>query len=369
VESDENLPIDLEEAEGITELLGAPANTTLSNEVSADDNLHPPPELSDSDLVQAREVTDDVGQAEFVDLEEAKRRSLQRHRQTWKMLFTLVITVALATAITLGVILSRETTIPMRKPEQPEEIATESPASIASSQITDILDSFRDNLENITIDALADPSSPQSKAMKWLAEHPGIETVDDWRKLQLFALVTFYHSFRGPSWPEKLRDDWLDYKRNECFCWSSGYGTFANNLGMAEMYSTSTSFSEHETLTYSCQEETFVSLDLYDSLNLAGKSVTIPAELGLLTSLESLILAANGINASMSDLFPTYLTSHLTNLQTIQLFSNTYIHGTIPTHIGSLSGLSLELTLFDNEISGELPSELGRLSKLLVLFL
>ena len=59
--------------------------------------------------------------------------------------------------------------------------------------------------------------------------------------------------------------------------------------------------------------------------------------------------------------------ARLSNLTDLWLSSN-QLTGEIPLELGRLSNLT-ELALFDNQLTGEIPLELGRLSNLTGLFL
>ena len=95
------------------------------------------------------------------------------------------------------------------------------------------------------------------------------------------------------------------------------------------------------------------SLYLSDN-NLAG---SIPAELGLLTSLQDLSLFKNGLTGPI----PAELGS-LTNLQDLGLSKNG-LTGPIPVELASLTSLE-ELVLFENSLTGPIPAELGSLTRL-----
>lgn len=97
---------------------------------------------------------------------------------------------------------------------------------------------------------------------------------------------------------------------------------------------------------------------------------TIPTNLGALPELFWLVLAENELEASDADGW-NFLAS-LTNcskLNTLQLDFNRLV-GPLPSSIANLSSTTLQrLTLRGNQISGSLPSEIGRLFNLSVLTL
>ena len=86
-------------------------------------------------------------------------------------------------------------------------------------------------------------------------------------------------------------------------------------------------------------------------------SGTIPAEIGYLTSLTWLALAANQLSGTI----PVEL-GNLTRLEDLFLGGN-QLSGTIPAEIGYLTSLTW-LALAANQLSGTIPAELGKLTSL-----
>ena len=99
-------------------------------------------------------------------------------------------------------------------------------------------------------------------------------------------------------------------------------------------------------------------LSLYNN----GLSGEIPAELGNLTNLQTLILENNELSGEI----PAEL-GDLANLQTLDLCGNG-LSGEIPAELGDLANLQT-LSLYDNQLSGEIPAELGDLANLQLLYL
>ena len=99
-------------------------------------------------------------------------------------------------------------------------------------------------------------------------------------------------------------------------------------------------------------------LELYNA-SLAG---SIPAELGNVDWLETLLLHGNSLTGSI----PAEL-GNLSWLQTLSLHSNS-LTGSIPAELGNLSNLT-SLDLSNNSLTGSIPAELGDLSRLTVLSL
>jgi Leucine-rich repeat (LRR) protein len=89
--------------------------------------------------------------------------------------------------------------------------------------------------------------------------------------------------------------------------------------------------------------------------NLNG---TLPAEIGNLSALKTLIILDNPL---LSGSLPTEI-GNLTELTRLVLHENDF-SGSIPTSIGNLTKLT-ELTLSGNQFSGSIPAEIGNLSLL-----
>mmetsp|Transcript_18934 Transcript_18934/g.46896 ORF Transcript_18934/g.46896 Transcript_18934/m.46896 type:complete len:788 (-) Transcript_18934:651-3014(-) len=214
----------------------------------------------------------------------------------------------------------------------------------------------RNALPENTRSALRKANSPQSKALAWLKNNTLLETYSLNRRLQRFALATFYFATGGDRrW--KRNDGWLS-DDSEC-----------------NWFMTSTVDS------FPCNEGVLMELSLRE-MNLVGK---IPNELGLLSSLHVIELSRNQITGTI----PTSLTG-MYALQEIRFFDN-YISGEIPISIESLEKLVVldvaynflaggvidvgqltnlrQLHLDRNLFIGELPVSIGQLSKLEILYL
>jgi len=102
------------------------------------------------------------------------------------------------------------------------------------------------------------------------------------------------------------------------------------------------------------------------SLGLKQLSPTVPPEIELLSSLETVYLYGNDLNASLLDVAPSQMLQ-LSNLAVLRLDSN-YLGGTTPSHLSSATSLK-ELNIGDNFVSGSIPTEIGLLSNLGILYL
>jgi len=193
-------------------------------------------------------------------------------------------------------------------------------------------------LPDITVQAIQqDIQSPQAMAFAWFAEDSNWSTHEEWKKLQRFAMATFYYSFGGSSWPtdNDQAKNWLRVDLDEC-----------------------------EWLPYnnSCNEKGEVLL--LNITRLSGFKGAIPPELVLLQSLEEVDLSDNRPGSDSSLLFPlsgseVSLPSSLKKIWC----SRCALGGTIPTQMFQVTQLE-RILLNGNRLSGSLPSEIGLLTAL-----
>ena len=101
------------------------------------------------------------------------------------------------------------------------------------------------------------------------------------------------------------------------------------------------------------------SIEYTDSLDLSGLYLSgeIPLEIGDLTNLNFLNLAANNLSGVIPDEI-----GYLSNLNYLFLQNNEFT-GAIPSSIGNLFNL-ISLKLYGNSLSGEIPVELGNITSL-----
>ena len=94
----------------------------------------------------------------------------------------------------------------------------------------------------------------------------------------------------------------------------------------------------------------------------SGISGALPPELGNLTSLENMIIVDCGLSGSLPSEF-----GNLANLSELHLWGNE-LSGSIPSELGNLGNLT-KLNLRSNKLSGQIPPQLGNLAKLKTLYL
>ncbi|CAB9526071.1 receptor-like protein kinase [Seminavis robusta] len=247
-----------------------------------------------------------------------------------------------------------------------------------SAAPTEPLDNLRQELPNYTLAALETFGTPQWLAMDWLGRHPDIYTMEDWRKKQLFALGTIFHSLGGPQWKEEAKRDWMLNDLDECYWFSSKFTAHSEDVveGLSAI-----EYDEHPDPCN--QNGEFVAL----YLARVDASGSLPPEVELLPSLAVIVLArlTNDPPRDISEVLPTQLRNlqHLEALQVgptnsigafpsllLDIKSLKYLaviemslSGTIPTGIGSLSSLEL-LRIYGCNLTGTIATEFGLLSNL-----
>ena len=195
----------------------------------------------------------------------------------------------------------------------------------------------------------------QSKAFNWLMEDPLLDSHDDWRIIQKFALATFYYATGGESsWFNKKH--WLNHSIHECL-WVSQENDIPDWTEDDRYHLKYSNPCEEENPSQNISEGVFQHL-WFSENRLEG---TLPPELYLLTSLKSISIGENkGLQGAISPLL-----GDLTSLQAVIIHA-TFVSGWLPTEVGLLQNLTT-LLLGYNVLSGPIPSELGQCSDLLYL--
>ncbi|CAB9501321.1 unknown protein [Seminavis robusta] len=265
----------------------------------------------------------------------------------------------------------------------PSAAPSEGPSSPGTPAPTGALDLLLLDLPKTSIENVHIFNTPQQQAYDWLLQYPNITGLENWRKKQLFALASFYYAMEGAHWRKEIRDNFLIYDQfgyelpEECYWFSSIFGNFQFDA-----------YSESSTLPaiyVPCNGHGEFTTIFLSDLHLANHTPSIPEEIGLLTSLETLLLAYSGIHGNLATFLPPelYKMSSLTrlrlhenqlsgkipsqiallrNLEALSLHTNA-LTGSIPTHLGLLSNLT-GLWLRANRLDGSIPKELASLSEL-----
>ena len=238
---------------------------------------------------------------------------------------------------------------PTEDPTTLEQMTSPSPLQLPTlSPTTSMEGHILSLLPNYTLEALQDPSSPQSRALDWLLydHHPDTltnysettTTTTTSRLLQRFALATFYYATNGIGW--RFSRFWLSTNPDvhECTWWSH-YEIPGSDADADADTDTDTDG------TVCNDNHEYRAIALHHNV-LIG---TLPREIALLTSLETIILSADNFGIDILDSGKDRLLS-----------------GTFPSELGSLSRLTT-LDMSKNAISGIIPSEIGQLTNLRVM--
>ena len=221
-----------------------------------------------------------------------------------------------------------------------------------------------DLLPSYTLDAIQESSnSSQAKALQWLLEDPSIESYSDDQLLQRYALATFYLATNGNQWKEN--SGWLDYDLHEC-------DWYFSDQSYSMMFQSIVSTRTGNPCDYDQMKGDYVP---YVKLWISGNGLvgTIPPEIYWLSSLESMDLSLQHPHYEALDMSWERSFTHDLAVETFggpstEHFDSTTdpnkaLRGTISPHIGQLTNLH-ELKLSGNALSGSLPSEMGLLSNM-----
>ncbi|KAL7575949.1 hypothetical protein ACA910_000744 [Epithemia clementina (nom. ined.)] len=189
---------------------------------------------------------------------------------------------------------------------------------------------------------LRNESSPQYAAYEWLVGNDYLNSYDEVRVVQRFALSTLYFALNGTSWEQD--DLWLS-NEHECLWFSR----VQDPCG-----------SQRRNLRNHKSSLVFKHLALY----LNGLQGTVPLELGLLTNLESIDLSGGTSQVLVGKLrgrLPSELRK-LVELKELRLAFNE-IEGPVPDFLAHLAQIQV-LDLSNNKLEGSLPTFLGGLQEL-----
>ncbi|CAB9496877.1 leucine rich repeat [Seminavis robusta] len=246
--------------------------------------------------------------------------------------------------------------------------------------------------------------SPQYQAWQWSLEDPALRTYPEWRVVQRFALVCFYHATGGARDKWENNSHWLSYQHPETEWYNHNpleYGIVKNgtlqallggeegriqylslpenglensllplelylltDLRFLSLYNTNDgSFEEEDGIENNRFEGTISSHIgmltrlVHLSIENNNMSGSLPSEVGLLSALTTLSVSGNSLHGQL----PTEI-GKAKQLQYVYLEGNSF-SGNIPSEIGLLTNIE-HLRLNSNGIGGSLPSELGLLSQM-----
>ena len=194
--------------------------------------------------------------------------------------------------------------------------------------------------------SLSNTTSPQYKAVEWLAQDK-VDNDSNWsgyELLQRYVLRVLYHSTGGDNWSNTASTSWFVGGSSVCD-WGSSDAQCNGNGEQVDFI-----FLGSDNLRGTIPDElgqltALTNIDLFDNL-LTG---TIPTQLGKLTALETLDLRENHLTGTI----PTQL-GELTALYALSLRSN-QLTGTIPLALTQLINLN-RLYLYNNNLTGQVPS-------------
>ncbi|CAB9505249.1 LRR receptor-like serine threonine-protein kinase [Seminavis robusta] len=319
-------------------------------------------------LAVAAPVTDDPRDIEHarpvIPANEVELEEKRKQRNFWIAIGILTAVAVIAfLVIALSALKEKESISLVPKEESQSNLsddtgnATSTPPKLPQDILTALLPAY--TLPKIELDY-----APQARAFKWVAEDPNFASYSDKRLQQRFALATFYYSTNGESWGP----DWLNITQHECqwdFFMPDGFNY--NRVRGPDRYELQFIDGPCVPLGYNSSNTNMPGggeyPDDYLYLTLWRQEVTgiIPPEITMLTSLKLVQLDYT----TMGGPIPTILTN-LTGLRELHVF-NTAFTGTIPTELALLTELRTLSIGGTEEIRGTLPSEFGRLSNIQVL--
>ena len=321
-------------------------------------------------LVEADLVMDgqEIPLAEELDPERQEKRANEKRNKTCTLVWAAGVLFICAITLLLGFLLTGnqdESTAIQPTTSQPTTFPSAAPSLSPVPYVLSLLPEGHESSSSIW------------DAIDWLIGDPNFLDLSDDQIRQRLALATLYYSTGGDvGWVSN--DAWLSYDITECEWFS------VNVTGIRDL---ETWFDQEKRLSYqSLANESFFPCNeegVYTHLWLPQNDLhgSIPDELYLLTSLESILLGNNKqLEGTISshlgkltsliwlDLAPSNLNSTiptelglLTNLHELYLGNARGLHGTLPSELGQLSDIRHELNVNGNELIGTIPTEYGNL--------
>ena len=158
----------------------------------------PPPVLAElvDENEEERRRQDDIKKAKEEALEDARKKAvvaqvvpevISKRDKRWKFAGALLLLLLIAVGVVLGITLRPHT--------DPETF------------IPQALIDFLANASSDSGEALRKSSTPQHKALAWLAGDANLTSYSEQKKIQRYALATLYYSTNGGNW--RRSDKWL----------------------------------------------------------------------------------------------------------------------------------------------------------------
>ncbi|CAB9498531.1 expressed unknown protein [Seminavis robusta] len=150
----------------------------------------------------------------------------------------------------------------------------------------------------------SNPNAPLRKALDWISRSYSLEmldTMEGWRKHQLYALACVYYSFDGDTWDIGDRQEWLNPMSSEC-----------------DWTLEPTAYKNREIFQIQCDESQVVkSLDFGHITDI--DSGTIPPEVAMLSALKYLAIGSSpSWSEPLDKVVPTTL-RYMKSLETLLL--------------------------------------------------
>ena len=299
----------------------------------------------DQPMVEATLVVDpeiqlpseqEIPQAEVVDPKSAKRRQI--------VVFLLAL-LGLITGATIGGVCGSGMCSSSGQQQEDDMML------MGQSNPVHIYNSTLFTLPQYTIQSLQNQSSAQFQAYQWLRNNfadSAFLGLEDWRKNQLFVIMTLYYSF---DWPE----DQIEPSPFGSECdW-----TKATYFQKINCRLESASCTDQDWRGGFCEVGIVTSLEFG---YLTGG--TVPQEIELIPGLKRFALCNSTLNTTLHKLLPSNI-GKLENLGELHIEYN-QLDGSFPAVLGELTALS-SLSLAGNQLEGSIPSELGMLTGLTAL--
>jgi len=210
--------------------------------------------------------------------------------------------------------------------------------------------------------------SAHLRALYWLGNHTGLESLPSWRRSQLYAIMTFFYSLNGPNWDAFDRDWFGSYDENECY-WGDQYDRQDPSMSACRHASNSQKITQLQIIGSQEDLRTNQLINAMIGIQLPDKEIRwiynvvggVPREVAFLTSLEAIHIQYTTLEADLTDMIPREL-AELQNLTTLN-YADNLLFGAMPTHITRLRGLKY-LSLKGNNLTGTILSELGSFPRL-----
>ena len=238
-------------------------------------------------------------------------------------------------------------------------------------------------LPEYTLDAMGmgnstTKKSPQYQAFEWMVQDPNLniyftdnQPTPHWRIYQRFALATLYFSTNGDKWNHN--EHWLSYEHHEC-TWE--YGKYYSMLDLVLTFSRPIPYYMDIEHTNACEWSNITTTGAWVhadiGIPLVANNNTVKADDATdkqTTSEDGIIKHFWMFKNNLDGTIPEEL-YWLTTLQTMALFDESKLVGTISTRIGDLSSDTFRYLHYGyTGLSGTIPEELGKFTNMAELIL